>query len=67
MGLKMGEALGLKWSDTDFEAGTLRVHRQLQRMREGGGLVFSEPTAYLWAKKRADERTRTADLESHYE
>jgi integrase len=43
----MGEALGLKWTDVDLEAGTLRVNRQLQRMRredgEAGKLVFSEP------------------------
>jgi integrase len=43
MGLRMGEALGLKWSDIDLEAKTLRVNRQLQRIRDGGGLVFSEP------------------------
>jgi len=49
-GLRMGEALGLKWSDIDLEAGTLRVHRQVQRIREGGGLVFSEP-------KNASRRT----------
>jgi integrase len=49
-GLRMGEALGLKWSDIDFDAGTLRVHRQVQRVREGGGLVFSEP-------KNASRRT----------
>ena len=49
-GLRMGEALGLKWSDIDLEAGTLRVNRQLQRIREGGGLVFSEP-------KNASRRT----------
>jgi integrase len=49
-GLRMGEALGLKWSDIDFDAGTLRVNRQLQRIREGGGLVFSEP-------KNASRRT----------
>src|SRR5215213_7032701 len=42
-GLRMGESLGLKWSDIALEAGTLRVNRQLQRIREGGGLVFSEP------------------------
>ncbi len=46
----MGEALGLKWSDIDFDARTLRVNRQLQRIREGGGLVFSEP-------KNASRRT----------
>ena len=49
--LRMGEALGLKWSDIDLEAGTLRVNRQLHRVREGGGLVFSEP-------KNASRRTR---------
>ena len=42
-GLRMGEALGLKWSDIDLEDEILRVHRQLQRIRDGGGLVFSEP------------------------
>lgn len=53
-GLRMGESLGLKWSDIDFEAGTLRVNRQLQRMRrvdgKAGTLVFSEP-------KNASRRT----------
>jgi integrase len=42
-GLRMGESLGLRWADIDLEAGTLRVNRQLQRMRAGGGLVFNEP------------------------
>ncbi len=50
----VGECLGLKWSDIDFEAGTLRVNRQLQRMRRDGDkpgtLVFSEP-------KNASRRT----------
>jgi integrase len=46
----MGEALGLKWSDMDLDAGTLRVNRQLQRLREGGGLVFCKP-------KNASRRT----------
>jgi len=49
-GLRMGESLGLRWSDIDLDAGTLRVNRQLQRIREGGGLVFSEP-------KNASRRT----------
>src|ERR687890_767683 len=53
-GLRIGESLGLKWSDIDLEAGTLRVNRQLQRMRKegdkSGTLVFSEP-------KNASRRT----------
>jgi integrase len=50
VGLRMGEGLGLRWSDIDFDAKTLRVSRQLQRVRDGGGLVFSEP-------KNASRRT----------
>ena len=46
-GLRMGEALGLKWTDIDLDAETLRVNRQLQRMRKDGNkagkLEFSEP------------------------
>jgi integrase len=46
-GLRQGEALGLKWSDVDLDAGTLRINRQLQRMRrdgdKSGSLAFSEP------------------------
>jgi integrase len=76
-GLRMGEALGLRWSDVDLDAGTLRVSRQVQRMREGGGLVFSEPknasrrTLELpqravealrsHRKKQAEEKLRAAD------
>ncbi len=47
-GLRQGEALALRWQDVDLEAGTLRVNRQLQRVR--GGLAFSEP-------KNASRRT----------
>jgi integrase len=32
-GLRIGVALGLVWADVDFEAGVLRVHRQLNRHR----------------------------------
>ncbi len=53
-GLRMGESLGLKWSDIDLNSGTLHVNRQLQRMRKDGDksgtLVFSEP-------KNASRRT----------
>jgi integrase len=32
-GLRIGEALGLTWADIDYEAGLIRVHRQLGRDR----------------------------------
>jgi integrase len=49
-GLRQGEALALRWQDIDLDGGTLRVGRQLQRVRGGGGLRFSEP-------KNASRRT----------
>lgn len=33
LGLRMGEALGLRWSDVDLEAGRLTVNHALQRVR----------------------------------
>ena len=50
LGLRQGEALGLQWSDIDFDAPTLTVRRALQRQR-GKGLVLVEP------KSRAGRRT----------
>lgn len=41
LGLRLGEALGLRWVDIDLEAGTLRVAQALQRV--GGRLSFTEP------------------------
>jgi integrase len=32
-GLRRGEALGLAWDDIDFEAGTIQIRQQLQRVR----------------------------------
>jgi integrase len=49
-GLRQGEALALRWRDIDLDEGTLRVNLQLQRVRGGGGLRFSEP-------KNASRRT----------
>lgn len=35
-GLRRGEVLGLRWEDVDFEHGTLRIERQLQRLVNKG-------------------------------
>ena len=40
LGLRRGEALGLRWQDIDFDARTLRVNQSLQRLN--GKLVLSE-------------------------
>jgi integrase len=42
LGLRQGEALGLRWSDVDLDAATLTVRRALQRST-GQGLTFVEP------------------------
>jgi integrase len=47
-GLRRGEALGLQWDDIDFDAGTIQVRRQLQRIR---GELFLAPV-----KTRAGHR-----------
>jgi integrase len=41
-GLRLGEALGLRWEDVDLARGLLTVKRALQR-QTGRGLVFVEP------------------------
>jgi integrase len=40
MGLRRGEALGLRWDDVDLAAGELRVRRQLQRVK--GALLIRD-------------------------
>src|SRR5207245_4653371 len=39
LGLRQGEALGLRWEDIDFSAGTLRISHQLQRIEGKLSLV----------------------------
>jgi len=41
VGLRKGEALGLRWEDVDLEAGTVRIVAALQRV--GGRLQLVEP------------------------
>jgi len=41
LGLRRGEALGLRWQDIDFENRTLRINQSLARLNKG--LVMSEP------------------------
>lgn len=54
IGLRQGEVLGLRWSDIDLEAGTLRVSRALQWVRPIGERR-SEP-ALVEPKSRTSRR-----------
>jgi integrase len=56
-GLRIGELLGLKWSDIDLDARRLRVSRQLQRGQ--GGLIFTEPKAA--SRRTVDLPARTVE------
>jgi integrase len=65
-GLRQGELFGLMRKDLDLEARTLRVERQLQRMRDGSGLRFSEPKH--GSKREMKLPTKTVDaLGDHLE
>lgn len=45
LGLRQGEALGLRWDDIELDAGTLKVRHALQRV--GGRLQLVEPKTRL--------------------
>jgi integrase len=42
LGLRQGEALGLRWDDIGLDNGTLRVRGQIQRDVDGAGLRWVE-------------------------
>lgn len=56
-GLRIGEALGLRWQDVDLVAARISVNQALQR-RRGAGLVFVEPKTAR--SRRAVELTKRA-------
>ncbi len=64
-GLRRGELLGLKWVDVDLGGkATLRVVRQIQRMRDGTGLRFTAPKSGKGRAVRLPKRTVEA-LKAH--
>lgn len=64
-GMRRGELLGLRWSDVTLDGtATLRVARQLQRMRDGSGLKFVPPKSGKGRTIRLPLRTVEA-LKAH--
>ena len=66
LGLRQGEALGLKWSDIDFDAGSLTVRRALQRLK-GKGLVMVEPKSQAGRRTIALPASLRKGLRTHRE
>lgn len=50
-GMRQGELLGLRWGDMNWSQNTLRIQRQLQRIKGNGGLIFTN------TKTKKSERT----------
>jgi integrase len=64
LGLRPGEALGLRWTDVDLEEGVLRVRQQMQRVT-GKGLVASEPKSEKGKRPMKLPATLVAELKAH--
>jgi len=67
VGLRRGEVLALNWDDVDLAAGTLRVERQVQRIRGVPGLVIGPPKSKTSRRKVALPAYCTTVLREHRE
>lgn len=63
LGLRQGEALGLRWQDIDLVAGTLKVSHQLQRIN--GRLTLVEPKSDRSRRTLVMPPTIVAHLAEH--
>ena len=63
MGLRQGEALGLRWQDVDLDMGYLRISKQLQRIN--GKLQLVEPKTRRSRRSLAMPATIGAALRDH--
>ncbi len=63
-GLRIGEILGLRWTDIDWESRSLRIQRQLQRVH-GEGLIFSKPKSRSGRRLIMLGSTTTQKLRDH--
>ena len=63
MGLRQGEALGLRWQDVDLERGTLQVNKQLQRIDSEFRLL--EPKTQRSRRTLALPATIVRELRDH--
>lgn len=64
LGLRPGEALGLRWEDVDLKTGELRVRQQIQRQK-GRGIVATTPKSESGKRSMKLPATMLADLKAH--
>jgi integrase len=64
-GLRIGEAMGLKWSDVDFDSRNVVIRRALQRQRNGAGLQFVPPKSSTSRRTVSLGQTACAALREH--
>lgn len=67
MGLRLGEALGLKWADVNWTRGTISINRKLERDRREGILVLTELKTKSSRRTLKLGRTATVALQAHRE
>lgn len=64
LGLRPGEARGLRWSDVDLAAGTLTINQQMQRQK-GRGMVATTPKSRAGGRTMVIPSTLLASLKAH--
>ncbi|RNL61013.1 site-specific integrase [Nocardioides marmoriginsengisoli] len=64
LGLRPGEALGLRWENVDLAAGVLLVKEQLQR-QAGKGLVLTAPKSASGVRSMVLPKTMLTALKAH--
>ncbi len=67
LGLRLGESLGLKWSDIDPARGTITIRRTLQRNRLTGTLELQEPKTSGSRRTLGLPKLTVAALRAHHD
>ncbi|KNX36042.1 hypothetical protein VV01_00945 [Luteipulveratus halotolerans] len=65
LGPRKGELLALRWDDVDLDGGSLRVHRTVQRLGQGVGLVSGSPKTQRSRRTMPLPRVSASALREH--
>lgn len=64
-GLRIGEVLGLKWSDINFDIGELTVNRSFRRVTKFGDNITGSKTAVIEQEPKTKNSIRTIPMPSN--